>query len=80
MRGGFGSLPAGSKPAAGGRNFPHHRLFYGTNDRRDEPFMRNLMLVIMVCLILGILAVKPFDRGSGKSETPPPVIQQPEPK
>jgi hypothetical protein len=45
--------------------------------------MRNLVLVIMVCLvglILGILAVKPFDRGSGKSETPPPVIQQPEPK
>ncbi|WP_454853983.1 hypothetical protein [Rhizobium binxianense] len=45
--------------------------------------MRNLMLVIMVCLvalILSILVIKPFDRDSGKSETPPPVIQQPEPK
>lgn len=41
-----------------------------------------LMLIIgvMVASILSIPVIKPFVQGSGKSETPPPVIQQPEPK
>ncbi|WP_261319823.1 hypothetical protein [Rhizobium leguminosarum] len=41
-----------------------------------------LMIIIgaMVASILSILVIKPFDKGGGKSETPPPVIQQPEPK
>ncbi|MEB3046501.1 hypothetical protein [Rhizobium mulingense] len=41
--------------------------------------MRMLMIVIigaMIASILGVLAIKPFDRGS---DAPPPVIQQPEP-
>lgn len=45
--------------------------------------MKMLMMLIigaMIASILGILVIKPFDRGSGKSETPPTVIQQPEPK
>ena len=45
--------------------------------------MKMLMAIIigaMIASILGILVIKPFDRGSGKSETPPPAIQQPEPK
>ncbi|MGO6985006.1 hypothetical protein [Rhizobium leguminosarum] len=44
--------------------------------------MRMLLMSIigvMVASILSILVIKPFDQG-GKSETPPPVIQQPEPK
>ncbi|MBY4630574.1 MULTISPECIES: hypothetical protein [Rhizobium] len=44
---------------------------------------RMLMILIigaMIASILGILAIKPFDRGSNKSDAPPPVIQQPEPK
>ena len=46
--------------------------------------MRLLMMLIlaaMVASVVGILGVKMFDRGgSGKSDTPPAVIQQPEPK
>lgn len=45
--------------------------------------MKMLMMIIvgaMIASILGILVIKPFDRGSGKSETPLAVIQQPEPK
>jgi len=45
--------------------------------------MKMLMMIIigaMIASILGILVIKPFDRGGNKSETPPPVIQQPEPK
>jgi len=34
----------------------------------------------MVASIFGILAIKSFDRGSDKNDTPPAVIQQPEPK
>ncbi|WP_123876201.1 MULTISPECIES: hypothetical protein [Rhizobium] len=45
----------------------------------ESLMMRMLMIVIigaMIASILGILAIKPFDRGS---DAPPPVIQQPEP-
>ncbi|MDM9645363.1 hypothetical protein [Rhizobium sp. S163] len=40
------------------------------------------MLIVgaMVASIFGILAIKPFDRGSDKNDAPPAVIQQPEPK
>lgn len=42
-----------------------------------------LILALMIASVVGILGVKMFDGdagGNGKSETPPPVIQQPEPK
>ncbi|WP_281033414.1 hypothetical protein [Rhizobium leguminosarum] len=41
-----------------------------------------MMIIIgaMIASILGILVIKPFDQGGGKSQTTPPVIQQPEPK
>ncbi|WP_281032589.1 hypothetical protein [Rhizobium leguminosarum] len=41
-----------------------------------------MMIIIgaMIASILGILVIKPLDQGGGKSQTPPPVIQLPEPK
>ena len=45
--------------------------------------MRMLMSLIvgaMVASIVGILSIKPFERGSDKNDTPPAIIQQPEPK
>lgn len=45
--------------------------------------MRLLMMIIlaaMIASVVGILAVKMFDGSGTKSKTPPPVIQQPEPK
>ncbi|WP_281408101.1 hypothetical protein [Rhizobium sp. P32RR-XVIII] len=39
-----------------------------------------LIIAAMIASVLGILVVKPFDRGNGKSDTPPAIIQQPEPK
>ncbi|MBB3461441.1 hypothetical protein FHT92_002057 [Rhizobium sp. BK377] len=48
----------------------------------DRP-MRMLMMIIlalMIASVVGILVVKMFDGGGTKSDKPPPVIQQPEPK
>jgi len=39
-----------------------------------------LILALMIASVVGILALQMFRGGSGKSETPPAVIQQPEPK
>ncbi|MBB4233707.1 hypothetical protein [Rhizobium esperanzae] len=39
-----------------------------------------IVIGVMVASIFGILVIKPFDRGGGKNDTPPAVIQQPEPK
>ncbi|WP_281015695.1 hypothetical protein [Rhizobium chutanense] len=39
-----------------------------------------IVIGLMIASILGILVIKPFVRGGVKNDTPPAVIQQPEPK